>query len=453
MNDIIILEKLLNEIRDKARLPVLQKWNNSHYSELSDLIFENSGVMLSRNTLKNIVQKILSKTTDYSPQQGTKDALCKFLGYTDWSNYKQSILPETSVEPEVKTPNEALITFKKSKKIYVFLAIGVLVIAFIPLLIYLSKSAGTSTHKTPIPFTFELSDTAGLAPHTITINYNFEQHADDSIFVDFDTYSVAGRYELQQIQPGKGVLNFCYFHPGYYRGAVYVNKKPIKHFNVYIKSDGWKANVYDARVNNRAIPTFILPYKTFWPRFIEFDHNIKQPFIAKGEMKVSKEQAQSIENLPINYKTEFINFKDFGTDGDHFTFITNFEHKDYGEETYCYSVMCSLIGDKGTIFFQIMQPGCKVFAKYRFSEVFKSGIKSTVNGFEHDFSYPRTVVLKNRNKQIELSIDGEVFHTNTYTKDIGNIIGIQYDVKGAASIHLVELQDSVGKTTYVDRFE
>ena len=257
---------------------------------------------------------------------------------------------------------------------------------------------------------------------------------------------------MKQFKQVKGIENFCYYHSGYYNTCLYINSKPYKRFKILIESNGWNASVFDAQKGKIYRDDISITNKSVWPRFINFDNIIQSQFISDGYLYVSKEKAFAVKDIPKNYKTCFRNFRDFNTNGDNFSMNVRFVNQQFGEETFCYSAEFTVFCNNGHIMFRLMQPGCKLYAQYQFSEVKMDGIKNTVEGFEHNFSYLRTVSFKNTGKNISLAIDDSVFHQNMYNNELGNIVGLEMVHKNAAMIDFIELLDSNGVVTYRDDF-
>ena len=441
MTDIDILQRLFEDIKIKNHYPDFDEWSNSVYSELSESIHEKTGVLLSRNTLKNILSKIKEHDTKYTPQSSTRNALSRYIGSENWKSYRSQFVQNETHFKEIKDKFPFSISFKK-------VAIATFTAGLIVVGVLLLGNRNNNVHKT-YEFTAGFSDTVGHAPHTISINYDFSKLKTDSASLDLGTYSLSGKYEQKKYQNKTGVENFCFHHPGYYHTAFYINKEIVQEQNVLIKSNGWIASVYDARTTNSAIPKFILINKTRIPNYIPLDNYFIEDITKDGMLFISEEKAFAIDVIPKNYKTRFENYSDFNISGDNFSFSSSFHNPDFGKETYCYSVEFTLIGSKGFHRFRIMQPGCKLFARYTFGDIEKDGIKQTINNFEHAFKEPGEINLNVIDKNVVLKFNNSEIFTGSYTQNIGNIIGVKIDLKGASAVDWIELKDN--KTTEIFR--
>lgn len=451
MDDIYFLRHLFEEIRTKYHLPHIRDWSNKHYSELSEHIYDSTGVLLSRNTLKNIIKKIIVNDRSYSPQSSTRNALALFLGFHDWKDYREKYHQLLQNEPEKVVTTAPIQKVNLNNQILLYALAGALV-----LIVGYVGIRMMDNHRRLAKNNFEInfSDTLGLAPHTISITYDFSNlKSRDSVLLDLDTYSAAGKYELKYFRNKQGIENFCYHHPGIYHVRLFINRKEVKQWTIFIKSHGWRANVYDAQVSNTQIPNWLWKYRDAYFRYINFDNVISTSILGDGFMEVTEEQAFSTPNIPKNYKTEFVNFQNYGVSGDNFRFGVLFFNPHFGQETFCYSAEITLLGAKDKLSFRIMQPGCKLYARYKFSENKVDGISENVNGFEHDFSSPRWVEIINQNKQITLKIDDSTFHANSYQNTIGRLIGIKFDFKGAAAVDSVALCNQFDQVIFSDSFD
>ncbi len=452
MNDFTGLHYWLELIREKYEWDAYAYWTNQQYTQLSEAIYQSTRVLISRNTIKNMVTKIVQGETDYVPRASTCQALAQFVGATDWETFKATIPVETlspmPVMPEAVTQVQVESFQKKWGKQVLLVVLLLCMAGLVGWFVFLNPTAVSSR-----PYAFSIRDTVGIAPHTVTLQYDFAQHSDSSVLFDYDTYAANGHYEYKYLTRKNKEINLCYYWPGYYHTQLIVNGKRKGVYPVYIQSDGWMAMVYNAKYEKLEKPESLQPFKTIWPTYTPFDNRILDGFIEQGQLYVSKEKALQVRNLDVNYRTRFINYRPYKTDGDTYRFSMRFWHPNFAQETYCYTASVTVVGTKGVHVFQLIQPGCKLYAYYVFSEISRYAYTETIPGFEHTFAFPRTVTLINRNKHIQLDMDGTVFHTNTYTQSIGEIIGLDLDFKSDAAVDWIELQDGQGKVTYRDDFD
>ncbi len=444
MHDIVVIKQILQDIKERMILSEISEWTNSTYSEISEAVFAKTGVLLSRNTLKNMVAKVLENELSFTPQNSTRQALVHFLDYADWNDYKQKNI-QLFTEPVHEATDDLPVSSKNySGAVIIILVISALIAVFFVIANKpkLNRDAG---------YSFSLNDSVGYAPHTFTINYDFSQ-IKDSVFVDFDVYSAAGRYEYKQISNDKGLLNFCYYNPGKYTITVYIAHKPVKTFNVLILSNGWVAKVYNAEDEKVEKPDALVPFRAMWPRYIRFDNIINQGFINESEMEVKEDFVKTLSNIRKNYKTEFSVFQEFEIDGDNIDFMVNFFNKKFGIENYCYSAGFELIGTERNLTFDIMQPGCKIYARYWLSDQYKDGFSNNLTNFEHSFLLPRTVKMEIRNKALKLYLDDKSFFNCKYNASVGKIIGIVLTFKGSATVNWIELKDAKSGKYFRDDF-
>lgn len=452
MNDIYILNKILIKIKEKHGYPDFLEWNNSIFSDLSEKIFEKTSVLLSRNTLKYLVQKVVEQNQSYSPQQITKQALCIYIGYDSWDDFRAQLLDENShIASE-----ETVIVPDKKKPFVLKKYINVGVVSFFAaalIIIWILLRFIPTDNTNQNEFSFIVSDSAGVAPHTISVKYDFSKNIKDTFLLDFDCFSAAGKYELKKFYRKNGVENFCFYHPGYYHCALYCGDNLIRRFHVFIESDNWNAFVWNATLTPTSLPKVVQLNKDESMRHIPFDNYITQPFCNNGQMNVSKSLARSVPGITKNYNTTFQFFRRFNLSGDDFRFKVNFSNPYYGEDSFCYSAKFEIICTNGKHYYQIMNHGCHLYAKYGFSEVEKNGITANIDGFEHDFSRPRVIECININKNITLQMDENPFHRNSYSEPVGEIVGIRMTFKSAPVITSVELSDKDGNVVFIDNFK
>ncbi|MBK8884989.1 MAG: hypothetical protein IPN67_22355 [Bacteroidales bacterium] len=95
MNDRYYIRIIIRKIEKKLNWSKVTFWTDNEYKKLSSLIYEDTSISISAQTLKRLFGKIKYKD-DYKAQPATKDALARFLNYSNWdafiSGHQQSFL-------------------------------------------------------------------------------------------------------------------------------------------------------------------------------------------------------------------------------------------------------------------------------------------------------------------------------------------------------------------------
>ena len=96
MNENYFIQKCCEDIEKKLNWGPREKWTNSNYIQLHEIIFESTQVNVSSNTLKRVFGKVKTTSSYYNPQEATKNALSLFLGYESWLDYIEKNQPGRS---------------------------------------------------------------------------------------------------------------------------------------------------------------------------------------------------------------------------------------------------------------------------------------------------------------------------------------------------------------------
>lgn len=83
----IFLDECKKRVEEKLNWADSSEWKQRDFQNLSELIFESTGVLLSLSTLK----RLWKNNTDSIPHPGTLNALAQFLGYKNWVALKQTV--------------------------------------------------------------------------------------------------------------------------------------------------------------------------------------------------------------------------------------------------------------------------------------------------------------------------------------------------------------------------
>ena len=196
-----ILSYCLELVAAKASADPVKDWTDGNFIELSEAILDETGILISRNTLKRLYGK-MKTSEEYKPQKETKNALANFAGFPSWSAFKASLnlaeiggstyVPNNPVFPSLENPN-FLQTIEEEKKVqkssYRWLLVFFLLLVGLILVGYWqnsTKEAQNSTSSQNIKSSFYLQNPIDTVPFTLTCRYSFEPEKSDSFFINKD---------------------------------------------------------------------------------------------------------------------------------------------------------------------------------------------------------------------------------------------------------------------------
>src|SRR5271168_3611118 len=93
--DEILIRQVKKLFEEKTGWGDSEKWSNQDFLQLSELIREQTGVMISHVTLKRIWGKVKYESL---PNTHTLNTLAQFLGYENWRDFsvKSAVMPSTN---------------------------------------------------------------------------------------------------------------------------------------------------------------------------------------------------------------------------------------------------------------------------------------------------------------------------------------------------------------------
>lgn len=288
-----LIEKCKKQVEESLNWLPSNQWRQRDYEFLLDIIEEKTKIKLSFSTIK----RLWNPGSNITPQVNTLDALAKYLGYTDWSQYKiKNLSPNASL-----TPNND--HKPRIPKVRLFTMFGFLFLLMVILLVVVVIQKNAKPKMYPSNFSTTLSDTVlWEAPQTIKIRYQIKDTSLADYYIQTDTDTKL-RLKLDK---ARNVFEYVCNVPGAYLVQVYENDSVIKkaRFNVFTKT---------------------------WTAFCQYIHRnrnstfeIKDLHPQNGLLQVSLEQLKN-QNADISDK-QFITYyfiQDFkGLSADDFIFET-----------------------------------------------------------------------------------------------------------------------------------
>ena len=105
----------LEKVARKASNRPVPEWTDSVFIGLSHELEKQTGVRISRNTLKRLFGKMKIQA-DYKPQKETRNALAMFAGYRDWEDFgvreEETLREQLAVQAEPQAPRRFVPTGK-----------------------------------------------------------------------------------------------------------------------------------------------------------------------------------------------------------------------------------------------------------------------------------------------------------------------------------------------------
>lgn len=415
MDDSIYIDICLLKIEEKLAWGPSNKWTKGDFERMSDMISQQTGIMISSMTLKRLFGKAKTYKEEYKPQFETKNALAKFIGFDGWQDFVSKQLSTN------KIPTISLHTEKRKKISFVWL---ILLFLFIPVVYFIYNFLKNDSSPTPI--LFKIENPQGKSPWAITVKYDISNIKNDSVFIDF------GEHSRKYLSNNKKSYVFSYPIPGYYKvSLIYKNKEIAKSF-VHILSDEWKAVILDE--NNS---------KYYFGESIIFKEN-------KMHLDIKTVENKNIKNKRTG--TEYFFVDTFGISADHFSFETKIKNPASEGGIPCYDFKLRMNCDTNQIYIHFSQPGCIGWVDQQFGDNVIEGSEQKLSAFGVDFNDWHKIKLEINNKTVKVYFDDSHKYSSTYSIPMGNIKNIRLIFNGLGSVDYVHLIDLNTSKTFSKKF-
>ena len=416
-------------IEEKLGWSESKSWSLRDYEYLSEIIFEETGILLSVSTLRRIWNKNYSR----KPHPGTLDALAKFLGYKNWNDFKSNNKTET-IEGKQTEPTQESSKFELQRKRgntfkYAAVVAIPLFIILAGYIINIYKTNNETKYK-DVVFNTEIIESAGL-PKTLIYNYDISSLGVDSAYI-VESWLPSKKIPIPS---DKNRFIDVYHFPGFVRTKLFVDDVAIRENVFQIETDGW---ISLARYHwEDTVPIYIKKGEIF----------------SKGNLFVSEETLHSNKiKTDDGFYVSYYNVKHFGADGDNFELTTKIQgisSSSSHQGSYFYLI---IMGENGRTFLPLSQTGYTANISAWFNNVQLNGMDTDLSAFGCDLYKWNEIKLRVENKNFQYTLNGEDKFSFPQEKSFGEIIGLHFIFFGCGQVDFINISDLEGNTIFNDNF-
>ena len=408
-------------------------WTNHQFQVLSEEISEKSNILINRNTIRVLVERVNSGKP-YNPHAATKDAFAQYIGFDNWDHFVNEKSKKTTIKK-----NPLKIFWLPSLVAVIGIAFGA----------YLFLNTDSSK------INFQIANPEGTAPHTIECKYDLKQLKTDNIIIDFGHINTNGQYILANLNKDNTTQKECFHYPGGYNIRLFVDNKVRIEEKVWINSADWFIYANDARpyITEIELPDFLKKAGVPSLQNIPFESLLKRTTDSSGYFHIPQERMEQIKDLSVNYHTHLKNFRSFGVDSRNCEFKIRFKDAQFGIGTFCHETVLYLHGVRGDIGFKFAEQGCERYTHQRIGNSFHSANTEDLSYLVLDFKEFKTITIKCSPTEVKLMVDGKIIKTIADDQILGEVRGLDFWFKGSPFIDFVELADSSGTVVYADYFD
>jgi hypothetical protein len=427
MNDRFYIKKVISRIEKKLNWEKVSLWTDHEYRKLSSLIYENTSISISPQTLKRLFGKVKYKN-DYTAQPATKEALARFLDYPGWDAF---VSDQSAVFSRYSylLKKRWIGSLSNVTSIFLFLA-GILVISTSVVLI---KSKRKS-------ITFNAVNIEGMTPHTVSFHYDISSFRNKEVYIDFDQKETEDNTSLELLDKQRTLLNHCYESPGFFNVKVLSEGKVLGAAKIHSLSEGWVSYYFnDDNFSKR--------------KFVFGLENRVRDNENDGLMYISP---KDLNNQGFNgntvYYLEHMIFQDFLISADSCTFEVSYRNSSDIGGISCYDTEFRIIGENGIASVMLVQNGCYRWSEITIGEKHLNGKYNDLSFLSTDLSRWNVLRIKTENNFASIINGTDTLFTSQYNQQLGRIKGIRLITKGSGVFDYLSLFDREGQLVYDDRF-
>lgn len=423
-------------------------WTRDQFKTLESMILEVTKIDINVNTLKRFFQQDIG-----TPQLATREALCIFLGYKDYTDFvikktkkdQNNILPEENKNQDNKNSDEEQSTTNEnrieqysknvSKHIrrrnmrYFYLIISLLVVVA-GYFLYTYKLKDLYINYLISKVEFSASQTRGQCPFTVTFTYNVPSPIFDDITIVYEESN--GDILEKKLNKEVNTVNATYIYEG--EGFCYLKykDKEIRKIILENRKAGWSVSVREER-------------KSIFETF-----PISMAFNKQGYVSIP------FDSLPLHNQSNhlfvsYIFYKENLIDCDNFIFEARLRNSPEDHAIPCADIMMYMNSDKGTHGFT-MNENCYMYIKFISGETEIKGELHNLERFNFNPSQWHVMTIKVINKETTFYVDGDQILNMGYKNPLGFANELILRFKGSGAVDYVKVSKPDGELVYEENF-
>ena len=413
MNE-LSLRECLEQIEAKLGWGSPADWLNQDFQLLSDRIFEETKVRLSITTLKRVWGKV---SYNSAPSISTLNTLALFLGYENWSSFRQSVQAAT---PE---PAPAAVTTKveaktRYPKLAVAAVLALVAISTVALLAFTHSDSSQPYSEDELKnVTFSSAPVTLGLPNSVVFHYDYAGLAPEYTAIQ-QSWNDALTFEVDHA--GKEATGI-YYYPGYFRAKLIADGQILKEHDIHIRTDGWMATIGEQEI----------------PHYLYAEEITREGALKLASKTFNEVQDMNLEEAPL---LTYHYFDDFGyVPGDDFAFETRFRNTYRKSNGVCQRVNILVHGKHSVILVPFSIPGCISDLSIFTMGMSIDGKSNDLSAFGTDMHNWQDLKVISKDLNIQIYLNDAMIYEFTAPASIGDVVGFKYRFMGAGEVDYVKL--------------
>ncbi|WP_134091189.1 hypothetical protein [Olivibacter sp. XZL3] len=409
-------ERCLQLIEDRLGWGSSADWSNMDFQRLSDLIYEETKVLLSASTLKRLWGKV---NYEGNPAPSTLNTLAVFLGYENWRTFvsHECSTRPAHIPPTVPHAKARSISFWKP---IVWLVIVAICLCFAYAFLYqkdnrkiLEKQGLSATD-----FSFSSKPLAKGIPNSVIFTYDASEAPVDSPIYIQQSWDARRR---KQVAKDQHQFTSVYYEPGFFTAKLVVGKQVVKEHPLLIPSEGWLATI----VRNPV------------PIYLERTNYTKKDQLSIPVSLIEKYKVSLMPQAPTVRYFNVGNFKTLAV-GDFF-FEAWMKNNYPAGNNACQFSQAMLITDGAPITIPLCIKGCVSELSLMSVDQMVSGKNADLSGFGVDFANWVKVSCKGNKEHIQYFVDDRLAFDVPLSSQQTQIVGLNFTFMGTGAVKGIKL--------------
>ncbi|MBQ4821373.1 hypothetical protein [Aquimarina sp. MMG016] len=399
-----LVQQCILEIEVKLDWGDAKLWHNDVFIELSQIIQQQTQVLLSPTTLKRVWGRV---TYNNTPSISTLNTLSQFAGYDNWRDFKN--------KNEVKKPSWI------EKRVLQHTGIIITAAAFMTL-VFISFYSMIGSGKNKIEaidlskVTFNSRPITDGLPNSVIFDFDLKGIQSDSTYIQ-QYWDIT---KTIKIKPSQKQATGIYYFPGYFGAKLLVDGKVIKEHDLFITSNDWIGTV-----DYQPVPKYV-----------------QSRDIQTGNLSMPSAILEEITSLSDPVVSTFHLVKDFNeVAGDHISIKTTLRNVYRDKWAVCQKLKIVVLGTEGVLVVPFSIPGCVSDINLMLNDRYYRGKEHDLSAFGVDLSEFKTVDIRVNKKIVTIFINDQEIYSGSYNRSIGNLVGIRYKFLGAGEVKYLNIKN------------
>lgn len=405
----------------------ISRWSQRDFENLSELISEKTGILVSVTTLKRALGRVRFKGM---PFHSTLNAMVQFLGHSDWAHFKSH--PEFLELVEQTPPGPVNHRFSLSSRPFWvgFALLALLNTGFWILHIYRQPQPKKPGFAAWDAVQFHSQDgTSDSIPHQVNVEYAIPPGLrEDLLLVSFGD----GRLDFAQIDSsGNGHLTHRYTDYGYYPVKLFSNRRLVSLIPVLITN-----------------PTWLVAASNDGHRDVVY----VKPALREGVLTLREKDAyRFVQDTLTRVSTQFRKFRDFGADGDNCTTEFRIRCPANASNTHTPKVHVKLSFKNETAHITLDNSNTARNIYHKVAD-YTMPVAEQLRIFRQDVSDWSVLSFETKNKTYRIRLNDKLLYEGRYNSALGALYGMNLRFVGIGEIDHILVYNSKGNLVFKENF-